>query len=261
MRSPTEGLASGGRPSPRAKRLNMRNDSPNNEAPQSVLLITDDVSFRCKVVESWQAEGTPPLVICLPSDLSPTAEIAWCDAVVVGPVRPDYLANALMAAAAAPAAVAFLPWGVSLQQGQLENPNLLPLHCCDDAPELAVMIGNVLLRRAAMARQLQLAESSARDCSRQAALGRFMIESRHSFNNALTTVLGTAELLLLLDSQKLDEEQREKVRTVHAMAMRLYQMIVRFSALEAEMKLAESKAYTAGPHGFLPPAERAEVQQ
>ena len=235
--------------------------SPIGEAPQSVLLISDDAAFRSKVVELWQAEADAPLVICMPSDLTPAAEIAWCDAVILGPVKPEHLANALLAAAAAPAAVAFLPWGVSLQQVQLANPNVLPLHCSEDAIDLAVMIGNTLLRRTAIERKLSLAELNVRDCSRHAALGRFMIESRHSFNNALTTVLGTAELLLLLDSSKLDNEQRDQVRTVHAMAMRLYQMIVRFSALEAEMKLAEVKARTTHTHGALRSMATTGAQQ
>ena len=229
----------------------MENEPAMAEGLQAVLLITDDTVFRSKVVELWHADANPPLLICLPSDLTPRGEIAWCDALILGPVEPERLANALLASAVAPAAVAFLPWGVSLQEVQKANPNLVPLHCSDDSAEAAVQIGRSLLRRTASERKLSLAELNARDCSRDAALGRFMLESRHSFNNALTTVLGTTELLLLLDSSKLNEEQREQIRTVHAMAMRLYQMIVRFSALEAEMRLAESQARPKHVENFL----------
>jgi len=229
----------------------MQSENVNSAAPQTALLITDDADFRSNVVELWSTDAKPPLVICVPSEQSPGGEVAWCDAVIVGPVRPENLATALLAAASGPPAVAFLPWGVSLPQVQVANPNILPLHCSDDAVELAVLIGNALLRRTATERQLGREQSEVRDSRRYAALGRFMIESRHSFNNALTTVLGTAELLLLLDASKLDNDQREQVRTVHTMAMRLYQMIVRFSALEAEMKLAESKELSGDIQNFL----------
>ena len=237
-----------------------RSENPNGTMP-SVLLITDDVEFRSKAVELWQADVTPPVVICVPSDLTPGGEIAWCDAVIVGPVSPENLATALLAAASAPSAVAFLPWGISLQAVQLANPNILPLHCSDDAAELAVMVGNALLRRTAVERQLTQERWAVRDSRRHAALGQFMIETRHSFNNALTTVLGTAELLLLLDSSKLEPEQREQVRTVHAMAMRLYQMIVRFSALEAEMKLAEVRSLPTATSNLEDRSPAAEVRQ
>jgi signal transduction histidine kinase len=239
----------------------MRNENSNNAAPQTALLITDDSDFRRNVVELWSIDGKPPLVVCVPSEQSPGGEVAWCDAVILGPVRPENLATALLATASGPPAVAFLPWGVSLPQVQAANPNILPLHSSDDAVELAVLIGNALLRRTAIERQLRQEQSEVRDSRRNAALGRFMIESRHSFNNALTTVLGTAELLLLLDASRLDDEQREQVRTVHAMAMRLYQMIVRFSALEAEMKLAESKVLSADMQNFLSAAPTTGARQ
>ena len=228
-------------------------------APQSVLVITDDVSFRSKVVEAWQPEPSPPLVICLSSDMIPNAQLAWCDVVVLGPVQPETLGDVLVAAGGAPAAVAFLPWGVSLSQVHAANPNILPLHCSDDAAELAVSIGQVLLRRVAVERQLNVKESAAKESNVQAILGQFMVESRHSFNNALTSVLGTAELLLLLDAARLAPEQRDQIKTVHAMAMRLYQMMARFSALEAELKLSASRGQDWAVHHH--PIARPEIQQ
>lgn len=233
----------------------------DEQGPLSVLLITDDVTFRCKVVQEWHQDAEPPLVICIPSDLTPNAQVTWCDLLILGPVQPERLADVLVAAGGAPAAVAFLPWGVSLQQVQLANPNILPLHCTDAAAEMAVLVGKALLRRTAVERRLMVAETTVRDCGLEAALGHFMLESRHSFNNALTTVLGTAELLLLLDSVKLGAEQREQIRTVHAMAMRLYQMMAQFSALEAQLKLTASRAHGLPGTAFPPASQRPEVQQ
>src|ERR1051326_3930255 len=74
----------------------------------------------------------------------------------------------------------------------------------------------------------------------QAALGRYMLECRHNFNNALTSVLGTAELLAESALQPVDEV-RDQVRTIHMMALRMQSLMQRFSAIEAEIKLAEWK--------------------
>ncbi|MGH9524821.1 MAG: histidine kinase dimerization/phospho-acceptor domain-containing protein [Terriglobales bacterium] len=230
-------------------------------APQSVLLITDDVVFRSHAMKLWQAEATPPLVMWVPSDLVPDGENAWCDAAVLGPVAPENLASALQTAAAAPAAVAVLPWGVSLAQIQLANPTVIPMHESEEAFEIAVLIGKALLRHVAMERELGSSKSAARQNCRNAALGQFMLDNRHSFNNALTAVLGTSELLLLLDSSELNGGQREQVRTIHTMAKRLHQLIVGFSALESEMKLAELVAIAAGEHDFEWAGSGSEVRQ
>ena len=57
-------------------------------------------------------------------------------------------------------------------------------------------------------------------------------------NNALTAVLGNAELLML-DGEGLSPQVREQVETIQSMALRLHEMMQRFSSLEAELNMEE----------------------
>jgi signal transduction histidine kinase len=65
-----------------------------------------------------------------------------------------------------------------------------------------------------------------------------VLETRHNFNNALTSVLGNAELLLL-DSAEMTPSMREQLETVHEMTLRLHEMMLRFTSLEAEMQFSD----------------------
>jgi hypothetical protein len=68
-----------------------------------------------------------------------------------------------------------------------------------------------------------------------------MLDTRHSFNNALTSVLGNAELMLL-EPAALPTHVREQVDTIHSMALRLHEMMQRFSSLEIEMHFADRES-------------------
>jgi signal transduction histidine kinase len=86
----------------------------------------------------------------------------------------------------------------------------------------------------------QQAEQSAAVVQRQAALGRYMLEMRHSLNNALTSVLGNSELLLL-EPGAFSGSVREQIEIIRNMSLRMHEIIQRFSSLESEMKVAEER--------------------
>jgi signal transduction histidine kinase len=83
----------------------------------------------------------------------------------------------------------------------------------------------------------------------QALLGRYMLEMRHSLNNALTSILGNAELILQ-DPNSLSTNLKLQVETIRNMGMRMNEIMQRFSSLQKEMQLVEQqerkKAATAG---------------
>jgi hypothetical protein len=68
-----------------------------------------------------------------------------------------------------------------------------------------------------------------------------MLEMRPGINNALTSAIGNADLLLLEPGQ-LSPECREQIRTIHAMALRLNEVMQRFSSLAAEMRASEKES-------------------
>src|SRR5262249_24335838 len=101
-----------------------------------------------------------------------------------------------------------------------------------------ILVAKELLRRCELEKRLRTAEASTSSSERQASLGQYMLDTRHGFNNALTSVLGNAELLMA-GAGKFDAEAREQVETIHTMALKLYEMMQRFSSLEAEMRFEE----------------------
>ena len=64
---------------------------------------------------------------------------------------------------------------------------------------------------------------------------------RHSINNALTSVLGNSELLLL-EPGTLAAEARSQIDTIRHMALRMHEILQRFSSLEKEMTVVQSQA-------------------
>jgi signal transduction histidine kinase len=97
-----------------------------------------------------------------------------------------------------------------------------------------------------LARALRAEEANVL-LKRQATLGRYILEMRHSLNNALTSVLGNSELLLL-DSETISAGARSQIETVRNMALRMHEILQRFSSLEKELTVIErqtEKANTA----------------
>ena len=75
----------------------------------------------------------------------------------------------------------------------------------------------------------------------QAALGHYMLEARHDFNNSLTSVLGNAELLMM-DCSGMPDHARDQVKTIHEMSLHLHAVMQRFSSLAMEMRAVEKQS-------------------
>ena len=90
--------------------------------------------------------------------------------------------------------------------------------------------------------------SSGSQLEREASLGRYMLEMRHSLNNALTSILGNSELLLM-DDQSLSPGLRLQIETIRNMGMRMNEILQRFSSLQKEMQLVEQQAWAKTAKG------------
>jgi signal transduction histidine kinase len=95
------------------------------------------------------------------------------------------------------------------------------------------------LRCVRAGRQAKHALSLALQSEREAVLGRYMAEMKHSVNNALTSILGNAELLLLEPGQ-LSAQSLHQIKTMHSMTLRIHEIMQRFSSLASEMREAEN---------------------
>ena len=69
-----------------------------------------------------------------------------------------------------------------------------------------------------------------------------MLEARHNLNNALTSVLGNSDLVLL-DADKFSETVRAQIETIRNMSLRMNEIMQRFSSLEKEMRLVEQQSW------------------
>lgn len=219
-----------------------------------VVIISDDAQVGCDLVKRWQTECEVPEFTSMTSEVweratvireddatkKNPAPIPDCDydLAIVGGVSPENLVRTLRGIPEGTPSIAILPPEMSPKQLRSEYPSVLPLRQTDDTLDTAVWAGAELLRRSMYRKRLAAAEQNIRDSQTPAALGRYMLECRHNLNNALTSVLGTAELLEMSGLTPV-EEAREQVKTIYMMALRLQSLMQRFSAIETEMKMAE----------------------
>jgi signal transduction histidine kinase len=109
--------------------------------------------------------------------------------------------------------------------------------------DILILVASETLRKCeAIARAKRLEEINAL-LESQATLGRYILEMRHSLNNALTSVLGNSELMLL-EQETLSARTSSQVETIRNMGLRMHEVLQRFSSLEKELKVAEKQAKT-----------------
>lgn len=202
----------------------------------TVLVISDDVEFSRSITTRWQMERNVPTFTMLSGDLWPRS-VDNFEIAIVGRLRRELLS------------VVLEPLH-STQQ---------PLFCvCDDAataqlvherwPRAGVLrfeenwlnalilaASEAVLRARADARA-RAAEQSCATLERQAMLGRYMLEMRHGLNNALTSLLGNSDLLLV-EPGSLSAQARAQIETIRNMTLRIHEVMQRFSSLEKEMNV------------------------
>jgi signal transduction histidine kinase len=217
---------------------------------QSVLVVSDDGDFGRDILGRWQIERQLPAFTLVTSEMCQYAEQANFDLAIIGLVRgslADLLATLQLQAAPIICVVAT---GMSPRTFDAEHTSITVLRQREGWVDNLVILAGEILRRRAEQSHLQRAEQLASASQKQAVLGRYMLEMRHNFNNALTSVLGNAELILL-DVETLRPELREQVGTIRDMALNLHEMMQRFTSLDLELHCAN------GPKQEVTPKSRA----
>jgi len=190
----------------------------------SVLILTDDGEFARTLSGCWQVERQLPGISVLSSDLWNNGADVAPDLLVIGPLKEGALAEALR---------------------NLANSTAIILCAPAEAKELGLLrkryprLLHVPLRRTEALRLARLAEQRAAQTANQATLGRYMMEMKHSMNNAMTSLLGNAELLLL-EPGELSAQSLAQIKTIHTMALRINEIMQRFSSIASEMREAET---------------------
>ncbi len=188
----------------------------------NVIILTDETEFARLLTAGWQAERQAPRVTVLTSvlrALDPSTAVILCvptDSKELGQLRAKY-------------------------------PKLIHVPLREDWAQTLLLVAGESLRRVEALRLARQAERAAAKNENHATLGRYMLDMKHSVNNALTSTLGNAELLLLEPGQ-LSSQSLAQIKTIHSMALRINEIMQRFSSLASEMQEAEntSQAETAG---------------
>lgn len=206
----------------------------------SVLILSDDREFARLLTACWQVERQLPELSMVTSDFWSGEAASTSDLVVIGPLREGKLAEVLRAMPPAVAAILCAPSDAK-ELGALRKkyPRLLHVPLREDWTQVVMLVAGESLRRAEAFRLAQQAEVRAAKNANQAVLGRYMIDMRHSVNNAMTSLLGNAELLLL-EPGELSAQSLAQIKTIHTMALRINEVMQRFSSLASEMREVET---------------------
>lgn len=203
----------------------------------SVLLVSADPEFASTVMARWQTERTVPAFVTLGDNASPDAVISTCDLAITGPSPSDSLVAILRSLdAASRPAICLVSDSATASTLRQANSRVITLREHEGWVDNLVVVAGEVIRRMEAGARARRAETALSDAQVNATLGKFMLDMRHGLNNALTSILGNSELLLL-EPGALSVEHRDQVETMHNMALRIHETLQRFTSLEMEMKL------------------------
>jgi signal transduction histidine kinase len=222
----------------------------------SVLILTDETDFARLLTACWQAERHAPGITVLGSELWKDHETLPHDLVVVGPLRNGKLSEILRSLEPAKALILCAP-ADSRELSQLRGkyPRLVHVPLREDWTQTLLLVAGESLRRTEALRLARQAERKAAHNEQYATLGRYMTDMKHSVNNALTSMIGNAELLLLEPGQ-LSKQSIAQIKTIHSMALRINEIMQRFSSLASEMREAENASQAETEEAPAAPARR-----
>jgi signal transduction histidine kinase len=215
----------------------------------TVLIISDEPDFSRCLTARWQMERMVPTFTLLSGDLWPRFVVDAFDVAIVGELRRELLSVVLepLHSTGKPVFCVCRDAGVSqLVRERWPRVSILPRE--DSSPaahwlETLALTASEAVHRSRAESRARSAEASCAALDRQATLGRYMLEMRHSLNNALTSVLGNSDLLLL-EPGTLSAQARAQIETIRNMALRIHEVMQRFSSLEKEMNVVAKQAQT-----------------
>ena len=188
----------------------------------TVLIISERPEFVSAISTRWRQERNAP------EFLFNHAEPGHFDLAIFG---TDQLSESFQRTGAP---IIHVSHGKNASSGVISIPEF------DGWPDLVITIAKQLLEYKAVASELSRLSETKSQLEREASLGRYVLEMRHSLNNALTSILGNSELILL-ESGQTDPNVRQQIETIRNMGMRMNEILQRFTSLQKEMQLAEQQ--------------------
>lgn len=217
---------------------------------QTVLILASDPAFSREITTKWPNDpANSPEFVVLDQDLSRELAGSHYDLAIADAStdhssgsssnRPSANTKTIkalkqsLATAAKPAIVIHSENGLAGNLYHIEGQILELRREPGLWPSLVGLLGGGILRRCQAESRAREAERLAASANAEATLGRYMVEMRSNVNNALTTVMGNAELLVL--EPGLPATVRSQADTIRNMALRLHEVFQRFSSIEKEL--------------------------
>jgi len=206
----------------------------------TVLIISDDADFSRVVLDRWQGERNAPAFTLMSGDICRDLDGDGFDMAIVSAVRPEVLSAVFNSLGPAGNPVLFVRQQSAEDSGQLP-PSVTVLRQQEGWLDALVLLSREILRHGETRARAHRAEEAGKALQRQAALGRYMLDVRHTLNNALTSVMGNSELLLL-EPHSLSAASRSQIETIRNMGVRMHEILHRFSSIEKELNAVEQQA-------------------
>lgn len=208
----------------------------------TVLIISDDVDFSRRVTARWQMERSVPAFTMLSGDLWPRFAVDAFDVAIVGDLKRDILSVVLEPLHSTGQPVFCVSQDPATAQLVRERwPRVCILRRNETWLDVLILAANEAVHRSRAESRARSAELACVTLERHAMLGRYMLEMRHNLNNALTSVLGNSDLLLL-EPGTLSGQARAQIETIRNMTLRINEILQRFSSLDKEMNVAAQQA-------------------
>ena len=208
----------------------------------TALIISDDPDFSRVVLDCWQGERNAPAFTLMSGDICRDLDADGFDMAIVGAVRPAILPSVFKALDPPGKPVLFVCKGKEpVQEARQSHPGVRVLPQQEGWPDTLVLVSAEILRLGQAMARAHRAEQTGKSLERQAALGRYMLNERHTLNNSLTSVLGNSELLLL-EPGSLPAAARSQIETIRNMTVRMHEILQRFSSIEKELNAVEKQA-------------------
>ena len=213
----------------------------------TVLIISDDADFSRRITARWQMERTVPTFTLLSGELWPRFAADVFDVAIVGQLRRDLLSVVLEPLHSTGQPIFCVCQDSATAQLVRERwQRVAILRPSEHWLETLVLAAAEAVHRSRAESRARSAEVSCAALEREATLGRYMLEMRHSMSNALTSVLGNSDLLLL-EPGSLSAQTRAQIETIRNMTLRIHEIMQRFSSLEKEMNVvAQQHVHDSG---------------
>jgi len=213
------------------------NSLPGMEQP-TALIVSDDPEFSRVITSRWQQERTVPFFTLMSSAIQLGFDPETLQLAIVGRVRAPALSPVLEALVAVGKRLVFVCEDTATLQTVRDRwPNVITLRQQENWLDTLILVGSEAVYRMQAETRARHAANTNSLLEHEATLGRYMLEMRHTLNNMLTATLGNSELLLL-EPGSLSAPARAQIETIRHMALRIHEILRRFSSLEKELSVA-----------------------